>query len=229
MGQPFGVLNRPAPTDRHLLQALALLTMATGLIDAASVLGLGHVFTANMTGNIAFLGFALAHTGGASLSGCLVALASFSVGAGLGGALAARGRSFALALAVEVGFLCVAWASIGETAAPPLVPVALLALAMGVHNASVRKLGIADMTTTVLTMAITGLAADSSLVGGDNPRFGRRLSSVGLLLAGALLGALLVRRGVGWPIGLATLVVAVAAKLALRATSARALAVVSRP
>ena len=41
---------------------LLLLSATTGLVDAVSVLGLGKVFTANMTGNVVFLGFAAAQT-----------------------------------------------------------------------------------------------------------------------------------------------------------------------
>jgi len=43
-----------------LTRALLVLTFTTGVIDAASYLGLGHVFTANMTGNIVLLGFGIA-------------------------------------------------------------------------------------------------------------------------------------------------------------------------
>jgi hypothetical protein len=39
--------------------ALLVLTLVTGLVDAVSYLGLGHVFTANMTGNVVLLGFAV--------------------------------------------------------------------------------------------------------------------------------------------------------------------------
>ena len=57
--------SRPqAAHDRRLLPVLLVLTVTTGLIDAVSYLGLGHVFTANMTGNIVLLGFGLAHAGG---------------------------------------------------------------------------------------------------------------------------------------------------------------------
>ena len=41
--------------------------------------------------------------------------------------------------------------------------VALTAVAMGVRNTTVRRLGAADLTTTVLTLPLAGLAADSSL------------------------------------------------------------------
>jgi len=67
--------------DRRLMFSLMLLTFVTGLVDAASVLGLGRVFTANMTGNVVFLGFALGGAQDVSIAASLVALASFLVGA----------------------------------------------------------------------------------------------------------------------------------------------------
>jgi len=51
--------NRGALTDR-LSMGLLVLTAVSGIVDAISFLGLGHVFTANMTGNVAFLAFAVA-------------------------------------------------------------------------------------------------------------------------------------------------------------------------
>ena len=205
--------------DVRLLSALALLTFATGLIDAASVLGLGHVFTANMTGNVVFLGFALVHAGSAAAADCLLALAAFLVGATLGGRLAAKGVSFTAALAVEVGILAVASAASWVPGGGPqiaLVEIALLALAMGLHNASVRKLAVPDMTTTVLTLTLTGLAADSSLAGGKNPRWRRRFLAVALMLLGALTGALLLRCGLKWTIAAATAVAAGACAMSAR-------------
>lgn len=67
--------------------------------------------------------------------------------------------------------------------------IVLTAIAMGLRNATVRKLAVADMTTTVLTLTLTGIAADSSLAGGTNPRWARRLASVIAMFAGAALGA----------------------------------------
>src|SRR2546423_10124079 len=64
---------------------LVVLTITTGLIDAISVLGLGRVFTANMTGNIVFLGFALAGVPGFSPSRSLIGLAAFLAAAGPAG------------------------------------------------------------------------------------------------------------------------------------------------
>ncbi len=53
---------------------LVAMTMVTGLIDAFSFLVLGHIFVANMTGNVVFLAFALAGASGFSIPACLVAL-----------------------------------------------------------------------------------------------------------------------------------------------------------
>jgi hypothetical protein len=71
--------------------------------------------------------------------------------------------------------------------------IAVLALAMGCRNATVRELSVADMTTTVLTMTLTSLAADSVLAGGSSPRTPRRVAAVAAMLAGAWLGVMVLR------------------------------------
>ena len=99
---------------RHpLVRALLVLTFTTGLVDAVSYLGLGHVFTANMTGNIVLLGFGIAGSGGLPVIAPLVSLGAFLVGAGGGGILAARmaerhPNHVARALAIEVSLIGVA-------------------------------------------------------------------------------------------------------------------------
>ena len=70
-------------SDLPLRVVLILLAFASGLVDAASYLGLGHVFTANMTGNILLLGFATAGASGFSTTACLVSIGAFLVGAGV--------------------------------------------------------------------------------------------------------------------------------------------------
>ncbi len=70
--------------------------------------------------------------------------------------------------------------------------VVLLAFAMGLQNATARRLGVPDLTTTVLTQTITGLAADSHFAGGANPNIGRRLLATAAMFLGALIGALLI-------------------------------------
>ncbi len=78
--------------------------------------------------------------------------------------------------------------------------IALLALAMGVRNATVRRLGVPDLTTTVLTMTLTGLAADSAIAGGSGDGSPRRIAAVLAMLCGAIAGALLIETGLAAPL-----------------------------
>jgi uncharacterized membrane protein YoaK (UPF0700 family) len=70
--------------------------------------------------------------------------------------------------------------------------IVLTASAMGVRNAAVRKMSVPDLTTTVLTLTVTGLAADSSFASSSNQRWQRRLVSILLMFLGAAVEALLV-------------------------------------
>lgn len=189
---------------RHpLVRALLLLTFTTGLVDATSYLGLGRVFAANMTGNIVLLGFGIAGSVGLPVVAPLVSLGAFLLGAGLGGVLASRlgevqRRHFATAIALETALLAAATlvaaiVTVHAGAASGDAVIALLALAMGIRNSTVRTLGVPDLTTTVLTMTLTGLAAESRLFGGSGKGTLRRSSAVISMLLGALTGALLLK------------------------------------
>jgi uncharacterized membrane protein YoaK (UPF0700 family) len=217
------------PHESRLVGALLVQTAATGLIDAVSYLALGHVFTANMTGNIVFLAFAIAGAPGLSIPRSAVSLLAFLAGAVAGGRLAARRgtgpleRWIATAFAVEAVLLfCAALAAAAGTRAALLTVygiIALTALAMGVRNATVRTLAAPDLTTTVLTLTLTGLAADSVLAGGTNPRAGRRGASVLSMFVGAAVGALLVRYSLVLPLvvsGVVSSSCAIAVALTLR-------------
>jgi uncharacterized membrane protein YoaK (UPF0700 family) len=90
--------------------------------------------------------------------------------------------------------------------------IAVLGISMGIQNASARKIAVPDLTTTVLTLTITGIAADSALAGGSGSKAGRRLLSIVTMLAGALLGAALVRHAQAYyPLLIATVVIIVGA------------------
>src|SRR4029077_2702716 len=98
---------RPDSQDGALPPLLLTLTVVTGLVDAASFLRLGHVFVANMTGNVVFLGFAIAGAKGLSIRASAVALGASLVGARAGGRVgvrfaAHRGRLLQAALAVQI-------------------------------------------------------------------------------------------------------------------------------
>ena len=68
-----------------LVRVLFGLTVVTGVVDAVSFLFLGRVFVANMTGNVVFIGFAVAGAPGLSAWACPTALAGFAVGSFVGG------------------------------------------------------------------------------------------------------------------------------------------------
>jgi uncharacterized membrane protein YoaK (UPF0700 family) len=190
---------------------LLAMTAVTGVVDAVSFLALGHVFTANMTGNVVLLGFAFAGSPGLSISRSLVALGSFLVGAATGGrmTLVSEGcRWVSWAFLLEAVLLAL---SAGLAVVRPFQlygVIALTGVTMGLRNAIVRKLGVLDLTTTVLTLTITGLAADSGLAGGDNPRWQRRVAAIVAMLAGAAAGARLVVRSIALPLVLCSIVTA---------------------
>jgi uncharacterized membrane protein YoaK (UPF0700 family) len=212
------VPSRAAPFG-PLPPLLVAMTVVTGLVDAFSYLVLGHVFVANMTGNVVFLGFAVAGAHGFSIPASLVALVSFGVGSVVGGRIVARyghhrGRHLATSMAVEALFLAASvvlalWSSNAPQHAFRYALIVVLSLATGVQNASIRKLAVPDLTTTVLTMTVTGIGADSALGGGTGSKSGRRLVAVAAMFLGALVGALLVlhvRIVVPLAIGLAVIV-----------------------
>ena len=206
------------PRHGPLPALLLVLTLATGVVDAVSILALGRVFIANMTGNIVFIGLALAGAPGFSLVAALLALAGFLVGARIGGSVisrwrTARGRLLAVVTSVEVvllaGALAVAAGSAEPFAAAPRDLIAVLgAVALGMQNATARELAVPDGTTTVLTMTLTGLAADLRQRNGHVLL--RRLLAVAAMLAGAFAGAVLVlRQSATWALALALALVAV--------------------
>lgn len=209
---------RPAALafEGTMVYPLLAMTAVTGLIDAVSYLSLGRVFTANMTGNVVMLAFATARVPGLSIARSLTALFSFLVGAVFGGRIMVRASTestirFAIQALVLETFLLFAAAlcAIGykrellEHSFQTFALIALTALAMGTRNAAIRKLAIPDLTTTVLTMTITGIAADSSFAKGNNPRLRRRASSVLAIFAGAALGAGLIRYSISGALALA--------------------------
>jgi uncharacterized membrane protein YoaK (UPF0700 family) len=211
--------EQAAANLRHPLSlTLLALTFSTGTVDAVSYLGLGHVFTANMTGNIVLLGFGIAGAGGLPVVSPLVSLAAFMIGAGAGGALVRRVQNrhpaqLVYALALEAGLLAGATAVAAAThphrgTGAADATIALMAAAMGIRNAIVRRIAVPDLTTTVLTMTITGLAADSTIVGGSGKGTARRTSAIVAMLVGAICGALLLKSSM-------TLALALAAALAL--------------
>jgi uncharacterized membrane protein YoaK (UPF0700 family) len=219
VGTARPLAEQAASNLRHPLSlTLLALTFSTGTVDAVSYLGLGHVFTANMTGNVVLLGFGIARAGGLPVLAPIVSLSAFLLGSGIGGAMARRlgdrhPTHVAYALGFETALLAVATilAAVAHPHPATLAgdgTIASMAAGMGIRNATVRHLAVPDLTTTVLTMTITGLAADSTIAGGSGKGSLRRVSAIIAMLTGALAVALMLRTGL-------TLPLAVAAALAL--------------
>ncbi len=214
-------MREPDRPPGPLVVTLALLTVVSGFVDAVSFLGLGHVFTANMTGNVVLIGFAAAGAPGFSVAASLTALVCFLARAVAGGRLSRRVplQRHLLLVVMVVEATCLAAAAVvaGSVLAigsgwPRFTAIGLLALGMGTRNAAVRRIGVRDMSTSVLTTTLTGLASDSSLVGGTNPN--ARLASTTILsmFGGALVGAVLVlHAGATWSLSVAAGIVAATA------------------
>jgi uncharacterized membrane protein YoaK (UPF0700 family) len=208
--------------------ALIAATLVTGTVDAVSYLALGHIFVANMTGNVVFLGFALAGAKGLTVWAPCLAIACFAAGAWaetrlarLAGRTGDTGRTqgedprrltraiAAHALFVTIALLIAALEDDTKTATHAQL-TAILAFGFGVQNAVVRKLAVPDLTTTVLTMTVTGLAADPL----GKPTV-RRLLSLACIFLGALCGGLLVlHQSISAALGLALALLVLAAGLA---------------
>jgi uncharacterized membrane protein YoaK (UPF0700 family) len=181
---------------------LLALTVVTGMVDAVSYVALGHVFVANMTGNVVFLGFAAAGVSGVSITSSLAAIAAFELGAVIGGragvALGShRGRYLRAVTALgtvlaAVATVAAALAGQPVSAGARFALIVPLAIATGAQNAMARRVEVPDLTTTVLTMTLTGIAADSQIAGGRGGHPARRLLAVAAMLTGAVLSALLV-------------------------------------
>jgi uncharacterized membrane protein YoaK (UPF0700 family) len=194
----------PGHDSRHgpLPPLLVGLTVVTGVVDAFSYLVLGHVFVANMTGNVVFMAFAILGAPGFSIAASATALGAFLVGALAGGRLIHRvdrhrGKLLYGTLGVEAVLVLIAYAiaqsvDSPSTGGPRYLLIVLVGVAMGVQNAAARALTVPDLTTTVLTLTITGIAADSRLAGGPGSKAGRRSLSAVSMFIGALIGAAVV-------------------------------------
>ncbi len=206
-------------SDRLTVAALLLLTFATGLVDAISVLVLGHIFVANMTGNIIFLGFWFVPRAGVDLTAAIVAFVGFLTGTVIGGRL---GRHFGTqtrrwlttALGSEVVVLVTlsilaGMGVLSYHANTKLFLICGLATAFGIQNATARQFGIQELSTTVLTSTVVGIGVDSRLAGGTGRREKLRYSVIFTMCGGAIVGATVSRFTVASVIALAAVVVAV--------------------
>ncbi|BBY45033.1 YoaK family protein [Mycolicibacterium celeriflavum] len=210
-------------SPRLTITCLLLLTFATGLVDAVSVLKLGHVFVANMTGNVIFLGFWFVPHSSVDVTAALVAFVSFVTGAVVSGRFARHlgtdvRRWLAITLSFEVLMLVALSVLAGAGVLDyqdnrKLLLIAGLAVTFGVQNSTAQQFGIQELSTTVLTTTIVRIGFDSRLAGGSGDREKLRYSVVLTMCGGAIVGATMTRFTVAPIIALAAAMVATSGAL----------------
>ncbi|OBG12600.1 hypothetical protein A5765_14695 [Mycolicibacterium celeriflavum] len=210
-------------SQRLTITCLLLLTFATGLVDAVSVLKLGHVFVANMTGNVIFLGFWFVPHSSVDVTAALVAFVSFVTGAVVSGRFARHlgtdvRRWLAITLSFEVLMLVALSVLAGAGVLDyqdnrKLLLIAGLAVTFGVQNSTAQQFGIQELSTTVLTTTIVRIGFDSRLAGGSGDREKLRYSVVLTMCGGAIVGATMTRFTVAPIIALAAAMVATSGAL----------------
>lgn len=188
------------PEHGWLVSLMLVMTGLSGVIDAVSIIGLGHVFVANMTGALLFCALGFAGASGFSLAALGSALGGFVLGALVCRAViyprsTDRGRLLWHGLLLECAALATATAISFVVGAKPdggwqYTLLVIAAIGMGTQNSVVFRLGVPDMTTTVVTRAVVGLATGlgrrSTLASNT-----RQLVSIVVLLCGGFVGALL--------------------------------------
>lgn len=151
---------------RWLEWALPALAWVGGSLDAVSYLALGHVFTANMTGNTVLLAIALGSGDLARAWRSLLAVFGFALGVAVGTGLL-RGQASGWSVRVNrvlvleatmLGVAMFAFAWVGNTGFPaPWVQglIVLLGAVMGVQSAAVRQVHLVGVWTTFITGTLT--------------------------------------------------------------------------
>ncbi|MFH5184376.1 YoaK family protein [Paenibacillus sp. TAB 01] len=155
-------------TSRNAI--LLLLCFVSGIVDVIGYQGLGHVFTANMTGNIVLMGMAIGQAEGLAVLRTLVALAGFIAGTAIAAVMIGAGKEklfwpkpVTAALSAEAFFLLLF--AIGSMLHPANYSVyfliIVLSTAMGMQTTAARRLGIAGISTTVLTNNLANVIEDA--------------------------------------------------------------------
>jgi uncharacterized membrane protein YoaK (UPF0700 family) len=185
LARPVGISDRQINYAAHRNALLDALTLSSGAIDAVSFLGLGKVFTAFMTGNVAFLGMAFAGSPVAPrVVSVLSSMAGFAVGVFIAAKIVApaaqpaahQGEQPAAAVwprrttvALGVSLLAhlsfaVIWFANGGTPDDTVIPLllAVWAAAMGLQSGAVRRLNVGGIFTTAATATFIFLFSDEA-------------------------------------------------------------------
>jgi uncharacterized membrane protein YoaK (UPF0700 family) len=169
-------LMRPTSNGVVALRArdllLNALTVSSGAVDAISFLALGKVFSAFMTGNIAFLGLRVAGAPAPGGMAILAAMGGFAAGVYLSTRIVKSSHESALwparvtialgvSLIAHAVFLAIWFASHGEpTNTASHILLGAWGLAMGMQSAAVRTLHVDGVFTTAATATVIFLVGD---------------------------------------------------------------------
>lgn len=207
---------------------LIILTVAAGLVDAVSYLGMGQIFTANMTGNIVFLALGVGSRELLTSLRSVDALFGFALGAFLGGRILGSEREPGVwrpritwvltgELAVMGGFAA-GWALSGGSPSGNVLYllIAVSAFGMGLQNAVAWHISVPGLTTTVVTSAMTGLMAQVAALGISGPAQRRAAAAIIALFSGAALGAAVLLYAPAVPPFLTVAVLGIVVALAFR-------------
>ncbi|MEI8178345.1 YoaK family protein [Aestuariivirga sp.] len=204
-----GLINR---VTRDLRPGLYLVSAICGMVDVTCIKALGGVFAEMMTGNLLLMAVDIGSGGTFDRSSrYLWPLAAFAIGAILGGRLLLlpqerQVRRFAFLIVWSTIFasaaICWAYEPNGREVLGHAI-TALLAFGMGLQTAILRRHGVQDLATNVMTLTLTALLSESRLGEGSRSNVSRRLLSIACFFTGGVIGAALVHLGTVYPLGLA--------------------------
>ena len=204
---------------RDVRPGLYLVAAICGIIDVTCIKALGGVFAEMMTGNLLLMAIDVGSGGTFERSSrYLWPLIAFSIGAILGGRLLglredrkARRDGFVAVWCTIViaAIICGLYEPNGKETLSRAI-TALLALGMGLQTAILRRHGVQDLATNVMTLTLTALLAESRLGEGSRANVLRRVMSIACFFSGGVIAAALVHFGTVYPLGLAALLYALA-------------------
>jgi uncharacterized membrane protein YoaK (UPF0700 family) len=196
-------IRNPAVELRVRDLLLNALTVSSGAVDAISFLALGKVFSAFMTGNIAFLGLRVAGANAPGAATIVSSMTGFAMGVYLSTRIVTPASSgmwpqrvtvaLGVSLIAHAVFLAVWFASNGQ----PLTNVAdvllgVWALAMGMQSAAVRTLHVDGVFTTAATATVIFFVGDLTNWSATAVERRRLAGVLGSLFVGATAGGLLL-------------------------------------
>jgi uncharacterized membrane protein YoaK (UPF0700 family) len=197
------ITHQPAKLRvRDLL--LNALTVSSGAIDAISFLALGKVFTAFMTGNIAFLGLWVSGNSSPDVISILTSMLAFAFGVFVSTRIVKSTKdsglwsnrittALSVSLIVQAAFLVIWFAVSGGPSGETVhYLIGFWAFAMGIQSAAVRTLHVDGVFTTAATATFIFLAGDLTKWSATVAER-RRLTGVLIsLFVGATAGGLLL-------------------------------------